>query len=93
MLTTQKVWKFPTWITLRKLPVEFWSIGTVIVVRLGTVLRFDKTTIQVVEQQFCVALEVGDGWETSMVVKNEAKVKQWQCWLIMISYPLNVYFV
>jgi hypothetical protein len=56
--------------------VEFWSIGTVIVVRLGTVLRFDKTTIQVVEQQFCVALEVGDGWETSMVVKNEAKVKQ-----------------
>lgn len=43
---------------------------------LGTVLRFDKATIQVVEQQFCVALEAKDGWETSVVVENETKVKQ-----------------
>jgi len=46
------------------------------VVVLGIVLRFDKATIQVVEQQFCVALEAKDRWETSVVVENEARVKQ-----------------
>ncbi len=45
-------------------------------VGLGTVLRFDKATTQVVEQWFCVALKARDGWETSMVVENEARVKK-----------------
>jgi hypothetical protein len=35
-------------------------------------LGFDKATIQVVNQQFCVASKVKDGWETSVVVENEA---------------------
>jgi hypothetical protein len=68
--------KIPTWITLRKLSMEFWSVGGIIMVGLGIMLGFDKTTIQVVEQRFCVALESGDGWETLMVVENEARVKQ-----------------
>ncbi len=56
--------------------MEFWSVGGIIMVGLGIMLGFDKTTIQVVEQRFCVALESGDGWETLMVVENEARVKQ-----------------
>jgi hypothetical protein len=35
-------------------------------------LRFDKVTIQTTKQQFCVTLEARDGWETSLVVENEA---------------------
>lgn len=31
-----------TWITLRKILVEFWSVGGDIATRLGIVLRFDK---------------------------------------------------
>jgi hypothetical protein len=68
--------KIPTWITLRKLLAEFQGIGGKIMVGLGTVLRFDKATTQVVEQWFCVALKARDGWETSMVVENEARVKK-----------------
>jgi len=64
--------RIPTWITLRKLLVEFWSIGGEITARLGTMLRFDKVTIQTTKQQFCVTLEARDGWETSLVVENEA---------------------
>jgi hypothetical protein len=33
-----KVMRIPTWITLRKLSAEFWSIGGKIVARLGIVL-------------------------------------------------------
>jgi hypothetical protein len=35
-------------------------------------LKFDKVTIQTTKQQFCVTLEARDGWETSLVVENEA---------------------
>jgi hypothetical protein len=38
---------------------------------LGDFLGFDKETIQAPEQRFCVALEGGAGWETSVEVKNE----------------------
>jgi hypothetical protein len=54
--------KIPTWITLKKLSAKNLSVGGKIMVRLGTMLSFDKTTIQVVEQWFCVALEARDGW-------------------------------
>jgi hypothetical protein len=64
--------RIPTWITLRKLLVKFQSVGGKIVARLGIMLGFDKVTTQAVEQQFCVALEAIDGWETLVVVENEA---------------------
>jgi hypothetical protein len=73
----------PTWITLRKLLVEFQSVGGEIATRLGTMLRFDKAIIQVVKQQFFVASKVGDGWETSMVVENEA---MGETVLVLIDY-------
>jgi len=67
-----KCMRSPTWITLRKLLAEFWSIGGEIMARLLTMLKFDKVTIQIAKQQFCVTLEARDGWETSLVVENEA---------------------
>lgn len=47
-------------------------MGGVIAGGLGTVLKFDKQIIQATKQWFCMALEARDGWETSMVVENEA---------------------
>jgi len=64
--------KIPTWITLKKLLVKFQNVGGEIVARLGIMLGFDKVTTQAIEQQFCVALEARDGWETLVVVENEA---------------------
>ncbi len=65
--------RFPTWITLKKLSVEFRGTCGEIAARLCTMLGFDKVTTQTAEQQFCVALDFRDGWQTSMVVvENEA---------------------
>jgi len=63
--------------------VEFQNVGGEIATRLGTMLRFDKAIIQVVKQQLCVASKVGDGWETSMVVENEA---MGETVLVLIDY-------
>ncbi len=44
--------RIPTWITLRKLLVEFSSVGGEIIAGLGTMLGFDKASIQVTKKWF-----------------------------------------
>jgi hypothetical protein len=51
----------PTWITLRKLSVEFQNVGSKIAIRIGSLLRCDKATIHTIELRFCMALEIGEG--------------------------------
>jgi hypothetical protein len=53
--------RIPTWITFRKLPIEFRNVGPKITIGLGTLFSCDKATTHTVEQRFCVALEIGEG--------------------------------
>ncbi|CAM6078238.1 unnamed protein product [Sphagnum tenellum] len=47
------------------------AVGWEIAASLGNFLGFDKEDIQAPEQRFCVALEAGAGWETSVEVKKD----------------------
>lgn len=51
----------PTWITFRKLSVEFQNVGSKIAIRIGTLLGCDKATTHTIELRFCMALEIGEG--------------------------------
>jgi hypothetical protein len=64
--------RIPTWVIMRKLPLEFRAIGWEIVSNLGELVGFDKGSIQKSKQRFCVPLDVREGWETMLVVKNDA---------------------
>jgi hypothetical protein len=68
-----------TWVTLWKLPIVFGAVGWEIAASLGDFLGLDKETIQAPEQRFCVPLEAGAGWETSVEVKNEVTGESLLC--------------
>ncbi len=63
--------KIPTWVTLQKFEMEFKGVGWEIASNLERLLGFDKWTFQSTKQSYYIALEIGNGWEITLEVKNE----------------------
>lgn len=63
--------KISTWITLWKFEMEFKGVGWEIASNLGRLLGFDKWSLQSTKQRYCIVLEIGNGREIILEVKNE----------------------
>jgi hypothetical protein len=64
--------KIPTWVTLRNISDEFRGVAHQIAAGIGEVLGSDIGTNSSDDPRFCLGLESGRGWQTSVVITNSA---------------------
>ena len=60
----------PTWITLRRLPLQFFGVAQEIAATLGKVLGKDGQNSYFKDPRFCIALDTSQGWETEIEIEN-----------------------
>ena len=60
----------PTWITLKKLPLQFFGVAHEIAATLGKVLGKDAQNSYFKDPRFYIALDTSLGWETELEIKE-----------------------
>ena len=60
----------PTWITLKRLPLHFFSVAQEIAATLGRVLGKDAQNSHFKDPRFCVALDTSQGWKTEIEIED-----------------------
>ena len=60
----------PTWITLKKLPLQFFGVAQEIVASLGKVLEKDAQNYYFKDPRFCIALDTSLGWKSELEIKD-----------------------
>ena len=65
----------PTWITPKKLPLQFFGVAQEIIVSLGKVLGKDAQNSYFKDPHFCVALDTSSEWETELEIEDRTTCK------------------
>ena len=65
----------PTWITLKKLPLQFFGVAHEIAASLGKVLGKDSQNCHFKDPRFCIALDTSKGWETELEIEDRLSGK------------------
>ena len=65
----------PTWITLKKLPLQFFGVAQEIAASLGKVLGRDAQNSYFKDPRFCIALDTSTGWETELEIEDRVTGK------------------
>lgn len=65
----------PTWITLKKLPLQFFGVAQEIAASLGKVLGKDSQNCYFKDPRFCIALHTSLGWETELEIEDRVTGK------------------
>ena len=60
----------PTWITLKKLPLQFFGVAHEIAASLGKVLGKDSQNCYFKDPKFYIALDTSRGWKTELEIKD-----------------------
>ena len=60
----------PTWITLKKLPLQFFGVAQDIAATLEKVLGKDANNCYFKDPRFCIALDTSRGWETELEIED-----------------------
>lgn len=65
----------PTWITLKKLPLQYYGVAQEIAASLGRVIGKDTHNCHFRDPRFCIALDTSLGWETEIEIEDRVTGK------------------
>ena len=65
----------PTWITLKKLPLQYFGVAHEIAASLGKVLGKDSQNCYFKDPRFCIGLDTSRGWETELEIEDRTTGK------------------